>query len=769
MFAHSSSSSQNKRKVIKDLKEINRERVYSQYKTYYKIYKQQPKHSSSLYPLKTNYDFTKNTIDAMFTMSNNPKSHLNTFYKTIYTSPEYRDSNSNSNINNEQQQQTTQHKQFFGIDAKAPLTPFGATQYAPTTYTTVIINHPKVKQYTEEDEELIRNAFHNVQKKFLDKDTTSEIYHRYNINKKLTNEEKIHIYNTLRPKCLNAYYYATKDNPNTGIFCDIKGDPTFMNPFKAGKTVKLKAQIAKKAEEIRNVRQFNLYKEQFDYIEGRKLQLEKMPKIKVVSKRGQKIAEKRSLKLQKLMDYSNIAINLGDVNKKEPTSMTYINANGEIETKTREELLSVIDIDVRYIGSHYHPCTRTNFALTFGEGTIFVYGGVAGRALGDLWGCDIMNKKRLVWKKIFDVPYTPLNPVKQHKKENYNNDNESQSLTESISDSAVYEPIARYGHSMHYYNRKLYIIGGLFQNWMRNKYKDTLLIVYDIVNKMWSRDPSIPKDVKDGNNKHQRDLNNSYCNSNLNNSISNNNNNILHDNSNERQIHINTPCLRRNHTSILIGTTIFVYGGINQQGTYLNDCWVYNLKSSPGWQCVDIIGRIPPQLAYHCSTLALEKEQLYNPSLSLFKVPESTRKTVPLLKYDGVFFFGGMNDNRVPTSLFFVMKIGKKQIEFEIPTTHGKPPLPRISASMDFYPNLNIIIIHGGRNDRNENSIYNDYMVLDLETMNWIQAISKQDKAPSMRAEHQSFIFGNKLLILGGVNRSTFMDFDFAVTNLDFI
>ena len=60
MFAHSSSSSQNKRKVIKNLKEINRELVYSQYKTYYKIYKQQPKHSSSLYPLKTNYDFTKN-------------------------------------------------------------------------------------------------------------------------------------------------------------------------------------------------------------------------------------------------------------------------------------------------------------------------------------------------------------------------------------------------------------------------------------------------------------------------------------------------------------------------------------------------------------------------------------------------------------------------------------------------------------------------------------------------------------------------------------
>ena len=767
MFSHSSNKDKRKQfKELQQLKEINRERIYSQYKTYYKVYKQQPKQSSSLYPLKTNYDFTRNTIDAMFTMSNNPKSHLNTFYKTVYTSPESKDG-----INQDQPQQ--QHKKFFGIDAKAPLTNFNNTQYTSPSMTAY---NNKGKQYTEEDEELIRNAFQNVQNKFLDKDTTEEIYQRYNITKKLTDDEKIDIYNTLKPKCLNAYYYATKGNPNTGIFCDVKGEPTFSNPFKAGKTVKLKGQIAKKAEEIRNVRQFNLYKEQFNYIEGRKMQIDKMPKVKVVSKHGQKIAEKRSLKLQKLMDYSNIAINLGDIGKKEPTSMTFINANGEVETKTREELLSVIEIDVRYIGSHYHPCTRTNFALTFGEGTIFIYGGIAGRALGDLWGCDIMNKKRLVWKKMFDVPYTPLNPVKTKKtidnaSSPFEHENDSDEISDSISYSTLckmqYEPTARYGHTMHYYNRKLYIIGGLFQNWIRNKYKDTLLIVYDIASKTWSKDPSIPKDIKEAT-KYQKDLNNSYNNSDLNLSLSNN---MFQDATEKlaKQILLaNTPCLRRNHTSILIGTTIFLYGGINQQGTYLNDCWVYNLKS-PGWQSVDIIGRIPPQLAYQCSTLALEKEQLYNPSLSIYKVPESTRKTVPLLKCDGVFFFGGMNDNRVPTNLFFVMKIGKKQIEFEIPTTHGKPPLPRISASMDFYPNLNIIIIHGGRNDRREDSFFNDYVVLDLETMNWIQAVCKQDNVPSTRAEHCSFIFGNKLLILGGVNRSNFMDFDFAVTNLDFI
>jgi hypothetical protein len=97
------------------------------------------------------------------------------------------------------------------------------------------------------------------------------------------------------------------------------------------------------------------------------------------------------------------------------------------------------------------------------------------------------------------------------------------------------------------------------------------------------------------------------------------------------------PKLRRNHTSILIGTNIFLYGGISQEGIYLNDCWILNLKNL-SWSLLEFTGRMPPSLAYHCSCLALEKEQLDNPNLSIYKVPISQRKTVPLLKCDGVFF-----------------------------------------------------------------------------------------------------------------------------------
>ena len=65
-------------------------------------------------------------------------------------------------------------------------------------------------------------------------------------------------------------------------------------------------------------------------------------------------------------------------------------------------------------------------------------------------------------------------------------------------------------------------------------------------------------------------------------------------------------------------------------------------------------------------------------------------------------------------------------------------------------------------------SFMNDFYVLDLETMHWIKALLVKD-IPIERAEHKSLIFGNKLLILGGVNMNSFMNFDFSITNLDFI
>ena len=692
-------------------------------------------------------------------MTCNSNSPLNTFYNTFYS----------NSPNKTEQNLTTKGKKYFGLDGNTPLPYFNGTQYSNISkidfLKTQNSNNPafsnyNITQYSPEDELLVQNAFYNLNqpRRILDKDTVSEIYQRYNIEKQLTESERLKIDQTLRPFSYNKikaknYYGIPKNN---GIFFEVRGNVSYKTPYKAYKTIKLNNQLSKKVEEIRNMRQFQLYQEQFEKAQTRRIKTAKMPHIKVINKAELKLAEKRNQKIQELMDYNNIPINTGDVPKS-----SEIRYNKDGQPLTREEILREIEIEIRYIGASYHPETRTLFSLAYGEGSIFIYGGLAGRKLGDLWACDIINKKSLIWKKLYDNPYVPKRREKKKEEEmenqkldnNYSFESE---ITSSEENKDEYKPLPRYGHTMHFYKHKLYIIGGYFHNWKKNPKNETLLIIYDLISGKWYKDNAQIK---------EKDLN--TTNSTINRTF---NSNIFQDINYEANQNNNLnsgPCLRKNHVSLLIGSQIFLYGGVNQNEIYLGDCWVYNLRV-PGWSVVEISGRIPPALGFHCCTLGLEKEQLYNPKLTIYKVPESTRKTVPVLKCEGVFFFGGMNDNRKPTNLFFVMKLGKKQMEFEIPKTFGEPPSPRISASIDFYPNLNFLILHGGRNDLIEHSFMNDFYVLDLETMHWIKASFVKD-IPIERAEHKSLIFGNKLLILGGVNMNSFMNFDFSITNLDFI
>ena len=87
---------------------------------------------------------------------------------------------------------------------------------------------------------------------------------------------------------------------------------------------------------------------------------------------------------------------------------------------------------------------------------------------------------------------------------------------------------------------------------------------------------------------------------------------------------------------------------------------------------------------------------------------------------------------------------------------------------MNFYSELNLIIIHGGRNDILSSQFLNDFWILDLENMNWVNP-TFLDSIPLNRAEHQSLVIGNKLIIFGGTNGVNLLNFDFTFLNLDMI
>ena len=365
--------------------------------------------------------------------------------------------------------------------------------------------------------------------------------------------------------------------------------------------------------------------------------------------------------------------------------------------------------------------------------------------MGDLWKCNLKDNK-CKWKKIYE-------------------------------ENNIYgEPLPRYGHTMHLIDNKLYILGGEFTDWDENENNEGILCYFDIEKYSWNM-----LFYDEENNKKNVD-NGSVINNSLNNNKINRLSSIFstktHKTKNSDLLSKSISAInqenknifpehRRNHISLLIGYTIFLYGGIDKNGNYLNDCWIYDIKINK-WFLLEYKGRHPPALAYHSSCIALEKDQLYNEYLIIYKVPPSQRKTLPRLKCEGIFFFGGMNENRQPTNLFFRLILGQKPTRFDLPKIYGKPPSPRISCSMNFYSELNLIIIHGGRNDILSSQFLNDFWILDLENMNWVNP-TFLDSIPLNRAEHQSLVIGNKLIIFGGTNGVNLLNFDFTFLNLDMI
>lgn len=82
------------------------------------------------------------------------------------------------------------------------------------------------------------------------------------------------------------------------------------------------------------------------------------------------------------------------------------------------------------------------------------------------------------------------------------------------------------------------------------------------------------------------------------------------------------------------------------------------------------------------------------------------------------------------------------------------------------------LVIHGGRNDAmSENSALNDTYIFNLENFEWATIIlysqSKDFKVLS-RCGHQSAIYGNKLIIVGGMNNNNYIGSTLFIVNLDF-
>ena len=231
---------------------------------------------------------------------------------------------------------------------------------------------------------------------------------------------------------------------------------------------------------------------------------------------------------------------------------------------------------------------------------------------------------------------------------------------------------------------------------------------------------------------------------------------------------------RKNHIAELVGNQMLIHGGIRENNQVLGDCCYLNLSLNQlKWGVCPIIRSTQsPRLYGHTSALILPKEYYASNKLSIFNYPE-VEFANSRIKEKGIYIFGGKTkeDGGLSNKMWILM-IGSKKLKWYSPDIKGKPPSPRYFHSMSYYDKGNILIIHGGRNDAvSENAALNDTFVFDLENFEWMEVhlyFQLSRFKVLNRCAHQSIIFSNKLIILGGMNNNNYIGSVLFIVNLDF-
>ena len=229
---------------------------------------------------------------------------------------------------------------------------------------------------------------------------------------------------------------------------------------------------------------------------------------------------------------------------------------------------------------------------------------------------------------------------------------------------------------------------------------------------------------------------------------------------------------RKNHIAELVGNQMLIHGGINENNQVVGDCYYLNLTQLK-WGACPIIRTTPsPRLYGHSSVLVLPKEYYASNKLSIFNYPD-VEFANSRIKEKGIYIFGGKTkEDGGLSNKIWILLLGNKKLKWYNPDVKGKPPSQRYFHSMSYYDKGNMLIVHGGRNDGvSENAALNDTFIFDLENFEWMEVhlyFQLSRFKVLNRCAHQSVVFSNKLIILGGMNNNNYIGSALFIINLDF-
>lgn len=225
---------------------------------------------------------------------------------------------------------------------------------------------------------------------------------------------------------------------------------------------------------------------------------------------------------------------------------------------------------------------------------------------------------------------------------------------------------------------------------------------------------------------------------------------------------------RRNHASCLFsGKFLFISGGINSNGRYLNDLMCLNLEASKWSICICDLELDP--IAFH-TMLPIYRNDLKN-IMDLYKSFDLEFKikggnTFNKIKEEGIYVFGGMDNHQQISNRLRVLKMGCYPLKWIEPETKGTPPMARYLHTMNFYQDLNIIIIYGGRNDQALEPVLSDVCVLNVFNLCWSK-VSLFGLGQVPKCSHCATIVGSKLVVFGGYTLQEYSSSEVFVLELN--
>jgi hypothetical protein len=178
------------------------------------------------------------------------------------------------------------------------------------------------------------------------------------------------------------------------------------------------------------------------------------------------------------------------------------------------------------------------------------------------------------------------------------------------------------------------------------------------------------------------------------------------------------PQPRRLHAACLVGSTMVMYGGLDENNRALSDVWLFSTKGR-AWT--------PPTVRLHGITDDFSSGLAGH---GMVTVPKESGSTCRTLSY----IFGGYSPEYGESDHFYSLEVYELIVSVVRIEGKGTPPAKRFNHSMNYLSRFPSIVIYGGKTM--ENLHFGDMHVFDLNNITWIRVEIVQEEFWSPVAGH---------------------------------